>query len=164
MPAGKHSSGKKTRVGGKGSEGLNENQARRLRVTCQHIDRVLCEIESAMDEASSATAFPMYIQDLCLDQQQVIGGTISGIRKRLVDFLEGQEIAQGNPQIPISRAIRARLYSIDISAEEIRPKHMKGFGKVSDAATAELDRIANDLQQTARYLDKMLDKKTGMDR
>lgn len=85
------------------------------------------------------------------------------IRKRLVDILEGHGIAPDGPQVPVSRAVRGRLYSIDIAAEEIRPKHMKGFGKVSDTAIAELDRIADDLQQTARNLDKTMDEKIRMD-
>ena len=141
---------------------LNENQERRLRVTCAHIDRILSEIENALNESASKAAFPSYIPDITPEQQTAVENYIAEVRTRLEQTLENQGIIPNPPGIPLSRAIRSRLYSIDISAEEIRPRHMRGYGKVSVAAATELSSFAGEMQARANDLHGYLtEEKTG---
>jgi len=141
---------------------LNENQQRRLRVTCQHIDHVLSEIENALSEFSSKAAFPTYIPDISPMQQKAVEDFIAEVRARLMKTLDAQGISPNPPFIPLSRAIRSRLYSIDISAEEIRPRHMRGYGKVSAEAATELSSFAGEMQARATDLhDCLTEEKTG---
>ena len=156
MPAGKHLSGKRSsvRTGQPGS--LSETQARRLRVTCQHVDRVLCEIENILDESASGAAFPSYVDDISPAQREIIVDYMARIRARLVETLERQEVDSGKPEVPVSRAIRGRMYTIDIAAEEIKPRRMKGYGTVSPQAATELERFTGELQELARYVDHAL--------
>lgn len=142
---------------------LNENQARRLRVTCQHIDRALSEIENTLSEASSQKAFPEHIPDLSPAQKKTIEDYIARIRARLIHVLEGQGVPVAEPHIPVSRAVRSRLYSIDIAAEELRPKYMAGYGGVPPALATDLDGIAGELQTLAAHLDRVLDSQSGQD-
>lgn len=141
---------------------LDENQERRLRVTCQHIDNILSEIESVLNETDSQAAFPTYIPDVTPAQQKVIEDYIACVRAQLTQTLEKQGISSNSPGIPVSRAIRSRLYSIDIAAEEIRPRHMRGYGKVSAATATELNRFAGELQTRAiRLHDFLGSEKSG---
>jgi hypothetical protein len=156
MPAGKHSSGKRAQAGGKGEGLLNENQARRLRVTCQHIDRTLCEIESVLCEPASATAFPSYIDDLSPAQKELITESAAKIRARLVETLERQSVDPGKPGVPVSRAVRGRMYIIDIAAEEIRSRRMKGYGNVSPDVMDELECFADEMQGLADQVTRAL--------
>lgn len=141
---------------------LDENQERRLRITCQHIDSILSEIESVLNETDSQAAFPSYIPDITPAQRKVIEDYIASVRAQLTQTLETQGIFSNPPGIPVSRAIRSRLYSIDIAAEEIRPRHMRGYGKVSAAAATELTRFAGELQTRAiRLHDYLASEKSG---
>lgn len=144
-------------------DSLNENQLRRLRVSCQHIDRVLSEIESVLNESASRAAFPQYITDLSPAQRKTIEDYIARVRARLIRILEGQGIPVNPPSVPVTRAIRARLYSIDIAAEELKPKYMRGYGKVSDTVATELSGIAGELQGLVVHLEQQLAGGTGQD-
>lgn len=141
---------------------LNENQQRRLRVTCQHFDHLLSENENALNEAASKVAFLAYIPDITPVQQKEFEEFIAYVLEYLTQTLDNQGISPGPPGIPLFRSIRTRLYSIDIAAEEIRPRHMRGYGKVSAAAATELSRFAEELQTRANDLhDYFADDKTG---
>ena len=73
-----------------GADSSNEFLAKHLRVTCQHIDRLLGEIEGVLNESSSRTAFPEYVMDITPVQQKTIEDYITRIRARLVQVMEGQ--------------------------------------------------------------------------
>jgi GTP-binding protein EngB required for normal cell division len=142
---------------------LNVNQVRRLRVSCQHIDRTLSEIEGILNESASRAAFPAYIPDLPPAQQKTIGDYISRIRARLKQVLEGQGIAASPPGITVSRAVQSRLYTIDIAAEELKPKYMQGYGEVPDTVATELNGIAGELHGLVVHLSQYLAGGAGQD-
>jgi len=162
MPAGKPSYGDRFPVTSD-TESLNENQVRRLRVSCQHIDRMLSEIENILNESVSRAAFPPYITDLSPAQKKTIEDYITRVRARLIKVLEGQGIALPPPAVPVSRAVRSRLYSIDIAAEELKPKYMQGYGLVSEDLASELNGIAGELQGLVVHLDQQLAGGAGQD-
>jgi GTP-binding protein EngB required for normal cell division len=145
------------------SESLNEDQVRRLRITCEHIDRLLSEIEGILHESTSLAAFPSYTSDLTPAQRKTIEDYIARVRARLIQVLDGQEIQRRQPWVPVSRAIKGRLYSIDIAAEELKPKYMRGFGGVSDTTAKELNGIAGELQALVARLERYLAGGTGKD-
>jgi len=155
MPAGTPSYGDRFLVTSP-PESLNENQVRRLRVSCQHIDRMLIEIENILNESESQAAFPPYISDISPVQRKTIEDYIARTRARLIRVLEGQGIALPLPDVPVSRAVRGRLYSIDIAAEELKPKHMQGYGTVSETLATELNGIAGELQSLVVQIDRQL--------
>ena len=145
------------------SDSLHENHARYLRVTCQHIDKILSDIEGILNESASQAAFPTYSSDLAPAQRKTIEDYIARVRARLIRVLEGQNIVYKQPGIPVSRAIKGRLYSIDIAAEELKPKYMKGFGGISDTTATELNGIAGELQALVARLEQYLAGGTGQD-
>jgi len=69
---------------------LNESQARRLRVTCQYVDRLLGEIEALLNAAASKAAFPKYIPDVSPADRRTIEDYIARIRAQLIRVLSGQ--------------------------------------------------------------------------
>ena len=142
---------------------LNEDQVRRLRITCEHIDRLLSDIEGILNESASLAAFPSYTADIAPVQQKTIEDYIARIRARLIQVLDGQGIPRKPPWVSASRAINVRLCSIDIAAEELKPKHMRGFGNISDTTATELNGIAGELQALVARLEKYLAVGTGQD-
>lgn len=142
---------------------LNESQARRLRITCEHIDELLTTIEDILNESASKTAFPRYVPDIAPAQRRMIEDYIARVRAQLVRVLDGQGIPRGEPSIPASRTIRFTLVSIDISVEELKPKYMKGYGDLSPAAATELNGIVGELQGLVARLDRYLAEDVGED-
>src|SRR5208283_5944405 len=125
-----------------GADSSNEFLAKHLRITCEHIDRLLGEIEGVLNESSSRTAFPAYVMDITPAQQKTIEDYITRIRARLVQVMEGQGMSSNQRGVPVSRAVHSRLYTIDIAAEELKPQYMMGFGTIPGTAATELNGIA----------------------
>ncbi|MGB7993520.1 dynamin family protein [Methanoregula sp.] len=146
-----------------GTDQPNEFLATHLRVTCEHIDSLLVEIEGILYESSSKTAFPEYVMDITPAQQKTIEDYIARIRARLVQVMEGQGINRTKPGTPVSRAVHSRLYTIDIAAEELKPQYMMGFGTIPGTAATELNGIAGELQALVSRLGQFLDQGAGQD-
>ena len=72
---------------------LNEYQARRLRVTCQYIDKLLGDIESILNSPESKTAFPRYSAELSPEQRRAIEQYVSRLREQILRVLNAQGIA-----------------------------------------------------------------------
>ena len=134
--------------------GLNESQQRRLRVTCQYIDRLLGEIETILNASASGAAFPQYVPDIGPAGRRTIEDYISRMRAQLRRVLEGQGIGAPAPHVPAARAVRANLTAIDIAAEELKPSYMAGFGEMSAEIAVELNGIAGELRGLVARLDR----------
>src|ERR1019366_3330694 len=103
---------------------LNEFQARRLRVTCQYIDKLLGEIEEVLNAAASKAAFPRYSADVAPAQRRTIEDYIARVRAQLVRVLDGQNIPRKRTSISASHAIHITIVSIDDAVEELKPHYM----------------------------------------
>ncbi|MGH9594913.1 MAG: dynamin family protein, partial [Bryobacteraceae bacterium] len=128
---------------------LNESQKRRLRVTCQHIDKLLTDVEAVLNQSTSKAAFPKYSSEMPLAQRRTIEGFIARIREQLVRILEGQNIPMPAPQVSPVHAINVDLTFIEIAAEELYPRYMRGYGTVPEAVETELNGIAGELMGLA---------------
>ena len=135
------------------SETFNEHQQRRLRVTCQHIDSLLSEIETILSASRSKSPFPKYIADVSLPQREEIEHSIARMRTQLLHVLERQRIEVVPPSISAAHAIHSALTFAQIATEELAPKHMRGYGEVSRHAAVELDAIVGSLLRQIEELD-----------
>jgi GTP-binding protein EngB required for normal cell division len=142
---------------------LNPNQQRRLRVTCQYVDKTLADAEAILSASTVKSAFQKYIPDLLPAQRRVIEDYIGRIRAQLLRVLKGQGLDPEPPSIPVSRALHATLTFVDIAAEELKPKYMRGYGEVSEAAAAELNGIAGELQGVVHKLDRFVAQEEAHD-
>jgi GTP-binding protein EngB required for normal cell division len=144
-------------------ERLNPNQASRLRVTCQYIDKLLGEIEEVLNTTSSKAAFPRYSTDIVPAQRRTIENYIARVRAQLVRILDGQGIVREKPAIPASRAIHVILGAIDIAAEELKPGYMRGYGDLPESVATELNGIAGELMSLINRFDLYLLEGVGED-
>ena len=80
---------------------LNSNHERRLAVTSRHIDKLLADMESILNVASSKLAFPQYTPDLTSAQRRVVEDYIGRIRAQLIRVLDGQNIERPSAEIPV---------------------------------------------------------------
>ncbi len=125
-------------------------------MTCRHIDKLLAEMESALNVSTSKLAFPQYAPDLSPAQRRVIEDYIGRIRGQLIRVLDGQGMERPTADIPVSRSLHSYLTFVDIATEELKPEYMRGYGEVPPAAAVELNGIAGELQGLVRQLDQYL--------
>ena len=140
---------------------LSSNHERRLTVTCRHIDKLLGEMESALNISTSKLAFPEYAPDLSPAQRRAIEDYISRIRVQLVEMLDGLGIERPAADVPVSRSLHSHLTFVDIAVEELKPRYMRGYGQVSPQAAIQLDRIAADLQELVAEFHRYLNRCTA---
>ena len=124
---------------------LNEYQARRLRVTCQYIDKLLGDIESILHSSESKTAFPRYSAELSAEQRRGIEQYVARLREQILRVLDAQGIAAQQAPIPALHEISVALDAIGIEIEELMPEHMRGYGDLPEAAAEELSGIVEQL-------------------
>lgn len=140
---------------------LNPSHHRRLSVTCRHVDKLLADMESALNGSTSRLAFPQYVHDVSPGQRRVIEDYIGRIRAQLVRVLDGQGIDRPPADIPVSRSLHSYITFVTIAAEELKPEYMRGYGEMPAAAAVELSGIASELQGLVRQLDHYLIRGAG---
>lgn len=135
-----------------GEDGLNEHHLRRLLVSCQYIDGLLAEVEGILDAVHSKTVFPRYSLDVAPEERPVIEEYIGRIRRQLLQLARAHDLSS-EPIIPARRAIHSILSVLRISAEELNPKYLRGYGQVPEPAAARLKPLVGELQDLLTELD-----------
>jgi hypothetical protein len=134
---------------------LNEHQLRRLLVSCQYIDHLLSEIENVLNTVNSQGAFSKYFVDIGQAERQVIEDYTARIRRHLLQLVARHGITH-QPGIPATRAIHSLLSVAQISAEELNPRHLRGYGQVPEQAAAVLKPLVSELQDLIAALDQFV--------
>jgi hypothetical protein len=129
---------------------LNQSQRNRLLVTCKHIDRLLGDIEATLKAASSNSVFPNYIRDVSSFQRKAMETEVARLRGQLLHVLASQSMAPEEPQISATHSIKVALTFVDIAIAELAPRHMRGYGPVSEEAAVDLSDIVAELQSRVR--------------
>jgi GTP-binding protein EngB required for normal cell division len=142
---------------------LNEHQRRRLLATSHYIDKLLSDIEQILNATGSNSPFPKYVDDASTVQGKVTLDYLARLRERLVNILKSQRIEAAPPRISTIHAIRTTLSFVDIAVEELKPRYMRGYGEVPEAAIPLFNGIAGELEQMVQELDHYLAQGLGQD-
>jgi GTP-binding protein EngB required for normal cell division len=142
-------------------DALNESQRLRLRVSCQYIDRLLTDVGNILHAATSPSPFAKYIVDISPTEARVLEDYIQRLRGQLLRSLAWQQIEPGDPTIPATHAILTNLSFIDIAIEELRPRHMRGSGAVSDRIAGELNGVVHELRSLIEGMNRYLRQEMG---
>jgi GTP-binding protein EngB required for normal cell division len=96
-------------------------------------------------------------------QRKVTQDYIARLRAQLVRVIESQDISHPSPGIGSIHAIRVILNFVEIAAEELKPKYMRGYGELSESTMPELNGIANEIHGIVKKLDLYLAQDLGQD-
>lgn len=127
------------------ADGFNENHRAQLRLTFQHIDKLLSEGSRALAGADDDSPFNKYTPDATPLQRKVAGGHVARLRTVMVRAMQAQGIPFAPPVCGALWAARTSLTFAKVAAEELTPKRLRGYGPLSNEAGAELDRIRVEL-------------------
>ena len=140
---------------------LNDPQQRHLRVSCQYVDRLLCDIESVLHAAASKSPFPRYVVDVSPAQSGVIEDHIRRMRSQLVRTIAWQHMEPQPPEIPATRAVMTDLSFVEIAIEEMRPSYMLGYGAVPEGAASELNGVIDELRSLVEGMQRYMREDLG---
>ena len=135
---------------------LNENQQRRLVATCQYVDRLLADLEHSFVEAQSNSPFGRYSNDMAPAELRLVVDYVARLRTQLLRMLDGQGLSPAPRRISLRFSLQTHLAFVDDAIEELKPHYMAGYGDVSEAETAALNGIVEELHNTLRQLSGFL--------
>lgn len=142
---------------------LNDAQLRRLSITCEYIDKLLCDVEHILHEAASPSPFPRHIIDVTPAQTRALEDHIRRLREQLLRTLAWQRMKPDPPDIPATRALLTHLAFIDIAVEELKPSYMRGSGSVPEEAAAELNGVVYELGSVVQSMERYIRQEFGAD-
>jgi GTPase Era involved in 16S rRNA processing len=142
---------------------LNEYQRRHLLVSCQHIDKLLTDIEEIGQVPSGGSLFPRHVATLTPLQRKLVQDYVSAVRSRLLTVLDGERIPIPPAYGQDNFAIRTALTFVDIAVEELRPKYMRGYGAIPEALVPRIEGIVDELRTIVRKFSEYLAEDPGRD-
>jgi GTP-binding protein EngB required for normal cell division len=132
-------------AGSNGSEVLNNNHRLQLRVTFQHIDSILTEVEQILADPERHSPFSRYTSDITPAQQRIARDYAARIRATMTKIMTEQAIPFGDPHCGTRWASLTALLAASISVEDLRPARMRGYGEVSLTGSNLLESIRTEL-------------------
>ncbi len=137
---------------------LNENQKNDLFISFRHIDKLLSDFECTIDVIIPRLPLQQYINDINSDLRMIIEKKCDVLRQAMCRILREKDISIGKPDRSVLNQINVSLVFVDIAIEELRPKYMRGYGKLSDSATEELNAIVTELKELLKEIKADLPK------
>jgi GTP-binding protein EngB required for normal cell division len=115
---------------------LNENHRRALLAGFRHIDQLLTEGASGLGPSDDTAIFGLVSPDATPVQKKVVADQIRRVRQTVRTALDACDLAIPPPTVAALWSLQTYLMSVDITLEEMGPKHLVGYGPL-DQASAE---------------------------
>lgn len=142
---------------------LNESQERHLLSSCQHIDKLLQEVDGILSAACTNAVFPKYRNDLSPVQIKIARDYLARIRTQMLRSLRGIGIEPPPAPFGSIHSIRVTLVFAVIALEECSPKNMRGYGKLADAVVPHLTGLLEEIRASIAQLDAYFQQGIGQD-
>ena len=150
-------------VGDRDFDPLNEYHQLRLRVTFQHIDSLLTEVEHVLGDSVSDSPFNRYGGDTTPIQQKVAHDYVVRIRAAMVRIMKEQQIPFGEPHCGSRWAANTALLYAAVAVDELDPNRLRGYGRLSDAGYNLLETIRAELHSHIAKLQTYLAQSANAD-
>ena len=135
---------------------LNEYHQRRLRVTFQHIDSLLTEVERILVDAVSDSPFNRYTADTTPIQQKVAHDYVLRIRAAMASAMKEQQIPFPGAGVGSRWAANTTLLYAAVAVDELHPDRMRGYGQISEGGRNLLGTIGTELHSLIAKLQAFL--------
>jgi hypothetical protein len=119
-------------------------------------------MERALHSAASQSPFPRYVLDITPAQAGVIEDHIRRLRAQLLRTLAWQHLKPDPPEVPVTRLLTTDLAFADVAIEELKPKHLKGYGAVPADAADELNATIGELRSVVKDMERYVRHELGV--
>lgn len=136
--------------------GLNENHERRLLASARYAAQLIRECDEVLAASESPQVLSPYAGGLTPPQRKIARDYLRRLEQQLLRFLEAVDLAPPPPSIDAAWALRTTMTFLDNTLEEMRGRHLRGFGKVSPEAEQVLEGVVSEMQGLVREFDAFL--------
>ncbi|HUK83303.1 MAG TPA: hypothetical protein VLZ12_11810 [Verrucomicrobiae bacterium] len=134
---------------------LNEAQRRTISITLAGIERDLLQLKQALNGTPADGVLARHSEPLAQGLKQAATDLIAGIQHKIQSLAHTLELSpQHEPQL---RTLLATLVLAGVAVEEIKPRHLRGYGNVDPATREFLNAELPPLQSLLRQLTELLD-------
>lgn len=131
---------------------MNENHKKVLLIRFRHVDSLLSEFECLLDVVIPRSPLQQYKNDISADLRKQLQTRCDAVREAMFRILKDRGIDIGEPVQSVLRHLRTSIEFADMAIEELRPKYIRGYGALSDAAKDDLNAIASELQDLLKQI------------
>lgn len=135
---------------------MNPGHQRHLYSTFQYVEQLLSAAERILAEAGKLSPFQQYSQDSTPSQRKVFEDYAFHLRKTMDRILEEQRLPKRPPVSGALWAAQCQLGFAEIAVIEIDPKHMRGYGPLSEEDICALEKIVAELGSELKRLTSCL--------
>lgn len=135
---------------------LDERRQRKLLQTFLHLEEGLSEVERLAEREGPFSSLSRHHGELDPETREAILQHVAHVRETMGRILEQKGIAVDVRTVHTAHAIHTHLSFMNLSAEELRPRYMRGYGELTEAAAEELEGIATELQALFRQMQGLL--------
>jgi GTP-binding protein EngB required for normal cell division len=136
--------------------GLTENHERGLLASIQYALKLIRDCEEILASADHPNPLTRYVGGLAAPQRRIAEDYLQRLRQQIIRFLDVAQIAPPEPRVTAVHAIQTLMIFIEDALEEMRARHLRGFGAVSAEAERLLDGEVSAMQAHVREIETFL--------
>jgi hypothetical protein len=125
---------------------FTESQRRDVLNTFRHVDDLLWRVERVLATASDKSPLQPYANDITSEQGKHYRALVAQVREAMERILKSNDIHDQHAPIRATHAVNTGFLLASVAVEELRPKHLRGYGKVSDNDAQAIEQLVDDLQ------------------
>lgn len=137
-------------------QGLTENHERSLLASVQYAARLIRDCDDILAGASGSDPLSKYTKALSTPQEKIARDYLVRLREQLLRALRAVQIQPPPATIGAVHALHTALIFLDDTFEEMRGRHLAGYGAVSPEADRVLDGVVSELQELTRDFETFL--------
>ncbi|MGH8152093.1 MAG: hypothetical protein ACREPF_05075 [Rhodanobacteraceae bacterium] len=121
------------------------NHREHLLVAFRHLDAVLAEVEALLRPPAVGTVFNARVGDIDASTCRRAESAIAAVREELRAFMVGHALHAPPPALSARHAANAQLALAMVEAAELDPRHLRGYGELTDSEIEELAALSERL-------------------
>jgi hypothetical protein len=125
---------------------FTESQRRNVLNTFRHVDDLLWKVERLLATAGEQSPLQRYENDITSEQRKHYRVLVHRVREAMERILESNDIHEDLAPIKATHAVNSLFLLADVAVEELRPKHLRGYGKLSDNDAQGIEGVVDELQ------------------
>ncbi|MCC7241878.1 MAG: dynamin family protein [Acidobacteria bacterium] len=130
--------------------GLTENHERSLLASVQYAAKLIRDCDDVLTGAAGSDPLSRYATALSTPQEKIARDYLRRLREQLLRALKVVGLAPPAPFIGAVHALNTALMFLDDTFEEMRGRHLSGYGQVPAEAERVLDGVVSELQELTR--------------
>ncbi|MFQ5743451.1 MAG: dynamin family protein [Acidobacteriota bacterium] len=131
---------------------LNENHQRYILAKFKYVDKLLSAARETLAPESAASPFQEYVPDASPAQCRAIDEHLQQLQKQMAAILKELAIVLPTARSGALHRFRTSLQFAQIAIEELKPRHLRGYGAIAEEDSRQLERISQLLQENLRRM------------